>query len=102
MRTLKVILIFYKKLIVPTLLISIVSGLGWLMTYGKEVAQIGFGLTYVFIAPLMHYFIYEVKYSNEYYFYYNLGITKLTLWVSTLILSIIIALTSIILWTSYM
>ena len=47
------------------------------------------GLYYLFISPLIHYFIYEIRDNNEYYYYFNIGFGKITLWSSTIILGII-------------
>ncbi len=50
------------------------------------------GLAYIFCTPLTHFLVYEVRNSNEYYFYYNLGLSKITLWACTVVVSIIIGL----------
>jgi len=49
-----------------------------------DIKSIGF--SFLFIAPLMQYFIYEVKNKHEYYFYYNLGLSNTILWVSTIVI----------------
>lgn len=51
-----------------------------------------FGISYMLVTPMFHYYIYEIRNPNEYYFYYNMGINKLVLWVSTLIFSLLIGL----------
>jgi len=51
------------------------------------------GLGYIFSAPLFHLFNYEVRNTNEYYFYYNLGLSKILLWISTILISLTIGLT---------
>jgi hypothetical protein len=45
----------------------------------------------IFASLLFHYLIYEIRNSKEYYFYFNMGLTKLMLWLSTLFISIFIA-----------
>jgi len=50
------------------------------------------GLGYILGAPLFHYFIYEVRNYNEYYFYHNLGLSRVSLWILTFIKSAIIGL----------
>ena len=91
MRILKAILIFYQKLIVPT---SVFSGLLGLIGFGitGEFSFKVLGISYIILGLLFHYFVYEIRNHNEYYFYYNIGLSKLTLWVSTFILSLIIGL----------
>lgn len=88
---LKAILIFYQKLIVPA---SILTGLIGVMGFGitEEFSFKVLGISYVILALLFHYFIYEVKHFNEYYFYYNMGLNRLTLWTANCILSLIIGL----------
>jgi hypothetical protein len=51
-----------------------------------------FGISYMIVVPVFHYYIYEIRNSNEYYFYYNMGISKPLLWSSTLIFSSLIGL----------
>jgi len=96
MRTLKAILIFYQKLITPTLILSGLLGIIGLGITG-EFSLKAIGISYIFLGLLFHYFIYEVRNSNEYYFYYNLGLSRLSLWIITFVLSLIIGLTLIIL-----
>jgi hypothetical protein len=86
MRILKGIWFFYKKLIIPTLIVSFTIGLIGTSIEGSHSLK-GVGLGYIFLAPLFHYFIYEIRNENEYYFYYNLGLSRITLWVLTIIIS---------------
>ena len=91
MRIIKAILIFYQRLIVPALFLSgLLSLLGGAVSGGFSFQALGF--SYIITAPLFHYFIYEIGNSNEYYFYYNMGLSRLVLWIATLALSIIIGL----------
>lgn len=96
MRTLKAILIFYQKLIIPTLILSGLLGFIGLGITG-EFSLKTIGVSYIFLGLLFHYFIYEVRNNNEYYFYYNMGLSRLSLWIITLFLSLIIGLTFILL-----
>jgi hypothetical protein len=83
--------IFYKKLIIPSLSTAVLVGMtGWALTNTFSLKWTGFA--YVFLAPLFHYFIYEVRNSNEYYFYYNLGLSRTALWASTFLVSLVAAL----------
>ena len=97
----KAIFLFYKKLMVPALLFSIVFGLFSIYMSGQFSAT-SFGLSYLLLPLLMHYFIYEVRNKNEYFFYHNLGLSKLSLWISTLTISFVGAiLISILAWIVY-
>ena len=82
---------FYKKLILPSMSISIATGLLGLSISGNfPIKWIGF--TYVLLAPLFHYSIYEIMNKNEYYFYFNLGLSKTVLWAITLSVSLLLAI----------
>ncbi|AMP98880.1 hypothetical protein AY601_1974 [Pedobacter cryoconitis] len=87
MRMIKGLWIFYKKLIIPSLALSILLAL-----FGASIVRIsiGIGISYIIFTPVVHYFTYEVNNINEYYFYHNLGLSKLFLWVNTVITSLII------------
>lgn len=91
MNKLTSLLFFYKKLIVPSLIIA--SGLGGLnAVFSGSFSFQTVGLAYMFLVPLFHFFTYEVKRPNEYYFYYNLGFTKRFLWCFTVVVSSTLAL----------
>ncbi len=91
MRIVKTILIFYQKLIIPTLALSVLLALiGFGITGGFSLTSLG--VSYIFLGLLFHYFIYEVENSSEYYFYYNLGLSRLSLWIITFILNLSIGL----------
>jgi hypothetical protein len=64
-------------------MISIVIGI----LLGGKLSTIGF--CFIVIAPIIHYYVYEIKYKNEYYYYFNLGLGSLELWASTFIISLI-------------
>ncbi|MGA9238468.1 hypothetical protein [Robiginitalea sp.] len=78
---------FQKRIAPPALVLSVLLGLLLFKSYWAA------GLIFLIMGPIWHYFIYEVRYKQEYYFYFNLGFTRLSLWVSTLILSVIVFLT---------
>ncbi|MFL9833497.1 hypothetical protein [Chryseobacterium terrae] len=71
---LKILWIFYRKLLIPgvlfSLLTSIPAGIGF--------KNFSFGFLLIF--PLMHYFIYELRLKNEYLFYANFGFSRRSLW----------------------
>lgn len=79
---------FYKKILVPTLPIAILFALA-----GGSVAA--FGVAYLFISLNLHFFIYEILYARDYYFYYNLGLSKLNLWLATFGIGVVVGLFSI-------
>ncbi len=81
-KTLKVILLFQKKIVLISYCIAIVLGI--LFT---EKLIVGF--SYLLIAPLIHFFLYNIKSKYEYYYYYNLGISNATLWSSTIVIGIL-------------
>ncbi len=84
-------MIFYRKLIIPSLLLSAALGfLGSRLTVDFTLKSIG--ISYILSGPLFHYFIYEVRNTKEYYFYYNLGLSRLSLWIVTFAFSILIGL----------
>ena len=92
MRLTLVILLFYKRLIIPSLLFSIIFGsLSYLNPYQFSLKH-AIGLAYIFMSPFMHYLIYDVINKNEYYFYYNLGLSRLTLWIASLTISLLIGI----------
>jgi hypothetical protein len=96
MRILKAIWIFYRKLILPTLILAGLLGfIGFGIT--GEFSFKTIGISYFIIGLLFHYFIYEIRNFNEYYFYYNVGLSRLNLWIITVSLNFIICLIFIIL-----
>ncbi|MNK04923.1 hypothetical protein D3C87_227960 [compost metagenome] len=94
MRILYGLCFFYQKLIIPSLVISIV--LSFLMMKVIDL-YVGIGISFIFLTPVFHYLIYEIRNPNEYYFYHNLGLNKLVLWTNTLIISLIVGLLFILL-----
>jgi len=74
----KILWIFYKKLLIPAVLFSLLFNLATGLNYNN------FGLSFLLIFPLMHFFIYELRLKNEYSFYANFGFSKVFLWTFTL------------------
>ncbi len=83
MRLLKNILLFQKKIVFTSAIIAV--AIGFIFSVSLNII----GLYYLYIAPMTHLFIYEIKNKNEYYYYYNLGLTKLILWGSTFVIALI-------------
>jgi len=78
---------FQKRIVPPALVISVLLGSVLFKSFWAA------GLLFLIMGPLWHYIIYEVRYTQGYYFYFNLGFTCLILWVSTLTLSVVVFLT---------
>ncbi|GAB1473120.1 hypothetical protein MASR2M69_05610 [Bacteroidota bacterium] len=85
------ILIFFGKLFIPSIVISIIVGFAGSMVTGSFSLKY-IGLAFLFICPLIHFFVYELKNEKEYYFYYNMGLSKATLWSSTFSISLFICI----------
>lgn len=76
--------LFYKKIIIPPLLLSIILSF---LLLPRPYLFIGTGTAFILLFPTIHYFTYEIRKPREYYFYYNLGLGKLMLWTTTIGLS---------------
>ena len=84
------IMYFQQKLILPTLSVAVGVGIaGYFSIWSIPIIQ-GTGFGYILAGPLTHYFIYELRYPNEYYFYFNLGLNKSVLCTSTAFINFII------------
>jgi len=82
-RILKNILLFQKKIFFISYAVSLFIGL----FFGGELKMIG--LAFLWIAPFTQYFFYDVKNKNQYFYYYNVGISKNMLWTSTFVIGFI-------------
>jgi hypothetical protein len=94
MRQITGILYFYQKLVLPSLAVSLLLPL-FSMKYAD--LNVGIGASYIIITPLFHYFTYEIKNPNEYYFYFNLGLSKARLWTCTILISFLLGITVVVL-----
>ncbi|PTT36774.1 hypothetical protein DBR28_10610 [Chryseobacterium sp. HMWF028] len=74
--------IFYKKILLPALLFSL------LISFWLPFRTQTFGLSFLLTAPVLHYFIYELRFKNEYYFYANAGLSRTFLWAGTIVSSL--------------
>lgn len=88
----KALFLFYKKEIIPAVTISI--ALSILLMEPKNLLK-GIAIAYFFCAPFCHYYAYEMKHSSEYYFYYNLGLSKLKLWLFAIAMNALIGISLI-------
>lgn len=101
MQKVKVYFLFHSRLFGASIAISIFIGL-YYMWRSQEFSTTTIGVAYLFTPLLMQYFIYELRNKGVYYFYYNLGISKVQLWTSTIIFNLIIAgLITFISWLGY-
>ncbi len=89
MHTLVALWLFYKKLIIPSL---VVSALLALLFFDLSKLCSGVGIAYTLLTPTLHLLFYDMNRPNEYYFYANLGIGKSILWANTCALSLVIGL----------
>ena len=95
-RIFKAILVFYQKLIVPTSMLSGVLGVLGIGITG-EFSLKTFGVSYIILGLLFHYYTYELRNSNEYYFYYNMGLSRPVLWAVTSVFGFLTGLVFILL-----
>jgi|JI10StandDraft_1071094.scaffolds.fasta_scaffold71768_3 hypothetical protein len=96
MTILKAIYYFHLKLFIPSLILGIIAGsLGWMEHDHFSIQKMAFG--YWITSLLFHLFIYEVDRKKEYIFYYNLGLSKLVLWISTFVIGLSLYLISLLL-----
>ncbi len=91
MRIFLSVMLFYKKIAVPAFILSMLLGI---LSYAisGEVSFLIVAISYVLLSILFHYFVYEVMNPGQYYFYYNLGLSKYHLWGASLLLSLIFGL----------
>lgn len=83
-KNLKILWIFYLKLLIPTVLFSI------LMDSQLGFSTNGFGLCFLVFLPSFHFLIYELRLKNEYIFYANFGFSRQFLWIATVSIGLII------------
>jgi hypothetical protein len=87
-------LFFYRKLLLPSLLFSLaIAFVGFVFTGIFSFTTVSIG--YFLLTPLFQYFIYELRNPNEYFFYNNLGLSRLRLWVMSLSLSFLVCVISL-------
>jgi|APIni6443716594_1056825.scaffolds.fasta_scaffold2097067_2 hypothetical protein len=100
MKTIRLILTFYKSFALSSYLITFAC-LFIMYEYGKNGMYIIQALFWfkIFTLAISVYFINSYK-RNEFYYYKNLGISKLTLWIPILIFDFLFFLISIIIIAS--
>jgi hypothetical protein len=87
----KIYRVFYAKLLIPSFALSILIGLMGQVAFVSDPLT-SIGISYIFIAPVFQYLTYELRNKNEYYFYFNQGLSKVFLWTLTCIVSFLIGL----------
>ncbi|MGB5943411.1 MAG: hypothetical protein WBG71_11065 [Leeuwenhoekiella sp.] len=88
-RKFKVVMLFQKRLLPTTFMLSLaIGGAVGMSTGGSILYEIG--SAYFKLAPLIHLFVYDFRKSKEYLFYYNLGFLKWQLWLSTVGFTVLI------------
>ena len=87
-KKLKIIWIFYRKLLVPAVLFSL------LFTFQTGFTIRNFGFCFLIIFPAFHFLIYELRFKNEYVFFANFGFSRQWLWIMTVSVSLIVNLVS--------
>lgn len=81
---------FQRRIAIPGLVVSLIIGaFGGTEFLARNIAQ-----AYLFMAPLVHYFVYEVMNANTYLFYANLGFSRWFLWRSTIVISFLVLILS--------
>jgi hypothetical protein len=75
---------FQQKLIIPTFCAALGIGIaGYFMIWSTPIIE-GTGFGYFLAGPLVHYYLYDLRNPNEYYFYHNAGLSKGVLYFTTL------------------
>ena len=82
--------LFYVKIFIPSILIAILIALSYLVISGVFSPHL-IGYSYFFLAIGFHLVLYDLNHPAQYYFYYNLGISKMDLWAGSIIASLIIS-----------
>jgi len=82
--TLYVIWLFYRKIFLPALFLSLLLAL-----LGSHKIKI-FLLSFLLLNLLFHFLIYEIRFKNEYLFYAQFGLSKKILWLGTIGFSILL------------
>ena len=85
---------FYKKIFFPAIFMSIFLTIIGSMLFSHNPALVG--VSYLFCSLAMHFVAYEVRGNHEYYFYNNMGYSRLALWGVTIVLGLLALIISII------
>jgi hypothetical protein len=84
---------FQLRLLLPTFCVALAIGVaGYFMIWSTPII-LGTGFGYFLAGPMVHYYLYELRFPNEYYFYFNAGLSKVLLGFTTLGLNGIVGAT---------
>lgn len=83
MRILINLLIFQKRIFFKAYILSLIVG------FFMGAKPILIGVYLFFVAPFIHYSVYDLMDKKQYYYYHNLGLSKMALWASTLFICIV-------------
>lgn len=102
MNRLRAVFLFHKSFIIPSVILTIFLGLySWFINDEFAIQSFGFG--YMVTPLFMQFFKFEFRNKGLYYFYFNLGISRIDLWVSNIVFSLTGGLViSIITWIIYL
>ena len=82
---------FYLKVFIPCMAFAVIAGL--FVSGINETRTLSLiAVSYFLFSPFFQYMIYDFRKRNEYFFYQNIGLSKLFLWVSSMSVSFIIHL----------
>jgi len=83
-KTIKILWIFYLKLLIPSLLFSV------LLAFQTGFSMSSFGFCFLVMLPAFHFLIYELRLKREYLFFANFGFSKQSLWIMTICIGLAI------------
>lgn len=87
MNKFRVVFFFHKSFIIPSIILTIFLGLySWFIN--DDFAVQSFGIGYIVTPLFMQFFKYEFRNKSLYYFYFNLGLSRVNLWISNIIFSL--------------
>ncbi|MEC5171778.1 hypothetical protein QF024_000489 [Chryseobacterium nepalense] len=87
-KTIKILWIFYIKLLIPAVLFSV------LLAFQTGFSMGNFGFCFLVMLPAFHFLIYELRLKREYIFFANFGFSRQLLWITTVSIGFIINLIS--------
>lgn len=81
---------FQLRLLLPTFCVALAIGVaGYFMVWSTPIIP-GTGFGYFLAGPMVHYYLYELRHPNEYYFYFNAGLSKILLYSTTVGLNVVL------------
>jgi len=86
--------LFYIRIFIPAAISSFIIALTNIALGGTDFIGI-IAYSFLFIAPAFHFLQYDFMNSGQYYFYNNLGFTRLALWVLSTCTSVLIFIIAI-------